>query len=327
MGTSQHNRGYTYVELMLSVLLGGILVLGLTAVVGQALDTQQAVHEKNDLARQANEALQRMVHTVLRTRHLLLPLADNPTTNWPEHVREQTVPASAPVGDSTLATAVLAVTLPADVDLDRDGRPDADNDGDGRFDEDLHPDQTRDGQPGIALIDDNGDGGVDDSADADPASDNDEDDSKGEEVANGVDDDGDGSVDEDLRADMNADGQAGVAGVDDDGDGAVDEGNQNDDDEDGSIDEDSYEAVVFYLDAAVLVERMPVPWDANGDGQVNGLDFALSPLARNVSRFRVGRVPQTGGRWQLVDLRLDLTDPVTDEVVSLVTRVRVGGAL
>ena len=76
-----------------------------------------------------------------------MPLKDNPNTNWPEHIREQTVPPSPPIGDSTLATAVLAVTLPAYVDLDNDGFPDADDDRDGLIDEDLPNDNHHDFSP------------------------------------------------------------------------------------------------------------------------------------------------------------------------------------
>ena len=52
----------------------------------------------------------------------------------------------------------------------------------------------------------------------------------------------------------------------------------------------------------------------------------MEPIAENVTRFRVERVPQNGDRSQIVDLTLELTNPVT-ETVSLNTRVRVGGAL
>ncbi len=324
---TNHNQGYTYVELMLAVALAGMLVLGLSGVVGNALQTGDLVHEKNDLTRQARFAMQRMVRVVSHTRSLLLPLNDNPGTNWPENIREQTVPASPPVGDSTLATAVLAVTLPAYQDLDNNGISDADNDGDGQLDEDIGADNNFDAAPGIYLIDDNGNGALDDSADADPPSDNDEDGVATEETLNGQDDDGDGSVDEDLSADVNGDGESGVVGVDDDLSGSVDEDNKNDDDEDGQVDEDWYDPLVFYLSNGVLKERTPVPWDANGDSLVTGADFITSDLAENVTRFRIERILQGSDIYQLVDLTLELTSPTSGETVSLHTRVRVGGAL
>ncbi|MCU7854326.1 MAG: hypothetical protein KZQ79_01305, partial [Candidatus Thiodiazotropha sp. (ex Lucinoma borealis)] len=164
IAAENHNQGYTYIELLIAAVLAGIVVLGLSGVVGEALQTQDVTHEKNSLARQGNEAMQYMLRAVLQSRRLLLPLNDNPNTNWPEHIREETVPATAPIGDSTRATAVLAVTLPEYVDLDKDGWPDADNDKDGLIDEDLPNDSQHDFSPGIVLIDDDGDGTVDEGA-------------------------------------------------------------------------------------------------------------------------------------------------------------------
>jgi hypothetical protein len=268
-----------------------------------------------------------MVRAVSHSPRLLLPLADNPGTDWPEHLREERVPASPPVGSSTLATAVLVVTLDPAMDLDGDGTPDADNDGDGRFDEDLPGDNSYDNSPGIFQIDDDGDGSVDESAASIPTDDNDEDDGMHDDYLNALDDDGDGSVDEDIKADMNGDGDSGVQSVDDDGDGSIDEHHHHDDDEDGVNNDDWYDPVVFYLAGDILMQRTPVPWDESGGGGITGQDFIVEPLAENVSHFRVERVPQNGDRSQIVDLTLELTSPATAETVSLNTRVRVGGAL
>ena len=126
---------------------------------------------------------------------------------------------------------------------------------------------------------------------------------------------------------MNADACPGVCGIDDDGDNNIDEGGINDDDEDGKTDEDWYDPVVFYLNADTLMQRTPVPWDESGGGIVNGLDFITSAIAENVTRFRVERLPAMAAGVQLVDLTLELTSPDSGEMVSLQTRVRVGGAL
>jgi hypothetical protein len=142
-----------------------------------------------------------------------------------------------------------------------------------------------------------------------------------------MDNDGDGSIDEDVRPDMNADNKAGLSGVDDDGDGAIDEENQLDDDEDGLKDEDWYDSVVFYLSANRLMERMPVPWDTNGDSEVSGADFIESVIAENVTRFRVERMAVDASGPQLVDITLELTHPQNGEFISLHTMVRLGGAL
>lgn len=318
--------GFSYVELMAALAIAAVILLGLSGVIGQALDSRDAVGETNRLARDARFALRRMVDTVVGSRRLLLPLADNPATDWPEHIREQTVPPSPPIGASTLATAVLAVTLPADVDLDFDGVADADDDGDGLIDEDLPNDNQHDFFPGIMLIDDDGDGTVDEGA---GWAEDDEDGAMNEDPLDGIDNDGDGSIDEDPASDNNGDGCPGICGVDDDEDAVVDDGNFDDDDEDGGSFDDPYDPVVFYLKAGQLIERLPVPWNADGistpDGPVDGRDFVESVIADDVTRFRVERVPPVGNGAQLVDLTLELTSPLTGETVSLRTRVRIGG--
>jgi prepilin-type N-terminal cleavage/methylation domain-containing protein len=318
-------RGYTLLELLISLVIGSILLLALNGLIGQGLQTYEAVNGQNELNRQVRFAMEQMVRAVSRSTQLLLPLNDNPATNWPENIREETVPPTPPVGDSTRASAALAVTLDRTLDLDRDGTPDADQDGDGRFDEDPGGDRTNDQAPGIYLIDDDGDGQVDEGGDS---GDDDEDGAvAGEDPLNGLDDDGDGNIDEDPGTDTNLDGCPGVCGVDEDGDGLIDETPAADDDEDGAIDEDWLDPVVFYLDNGTLMQRTPVPWDVSGSGGVRGRDFVTHALAENVSRFRVERLPQAGERAVQVKLVLELTDPRSGDSVGLETRVRVGGDL
>ena len=321
--------GFTYVELMITLAIASLIVLGLSGVVGQALQSQDAVSETKSLTRDARFAMQRMLRTVANSRRLLLPFRDKPATNWPENIREQTVPPSAPIGDSTLATAVLAVTLPAYVDLDNDGYPDADDDKDGLIDEDLPNDNNHDFFPGIMLIDDNGNGQVDEF----PSFWWDDDETLAdvnEDPIDGIDNDGDNNIDEDTASDSNGDGCAGICGVDDDADGAIDEGSVDDDDEDGNTFDDPYDPVVYHLSAGNLVERMPAPWDTDGisvpDGPVDGRDFIESVIAENVTRFRVERL-DNGSVVEVIELTLELTSPLTGETVSLQAQVRVGGAL
>jgi prepilin-type N-terminal cleavage/methylation domain-containing protein len=316
--------GYTLLELLISLVIGSILLLALNGLVGQGLRTYEVVNRENELERQARFAMEQMVRAVSRSTQLLLPLNDNPATTRPENIREETVPPTPPVGDSTRASAVLAVTLDRSLDLNRDGIPDADNDGDGRFDEDSFSDRTNDQAPGIYLIDDDGDGQVDEGG---GTGDDDEGGIAGEDPVNGLDDDGDASIDEDPGSDMNFDGCPGLCGVDEDGDGLVDETAVADDDEDGAVDEDWLDPVVFYLDNGTLMQRTPVPWDASGSGGVTGRDFITQALAENVTRFRVERLPQVGERAVQVVLVLELTDPRSGDSVRLETRVRVGGDL
>ncbi len=324
MGIHRGNTGFTLIEVLVATALAAMILLGVSNLVGKALGTEEVVAERNELLADARFAMQRMVATTSESRKLLLPLQDDPASNWPEHIREETVPASPPIGDSTRATAVLAVTLPASVDLDADGYPDADDDRDGRIDEDLPNDVHHDFLAGIMLIDDNGDGQVDEgNSDSDDESATDNDD-----PINGIDDDGDGSIDEDPATDNNGDGCAGICGVDDDQNGSVDNAGSDDDDEDGGGFDDPYDPVVYYLNGNTLVERMPVPWNEDGisapDGPVDGRDFVESVIAENVTRFRVERTATASGA--MVNLQLDLAGP-SGAAITLETDVRVGGTL
>lgn len=326
-GSPVCQAGYSLVELLLALVLAVILLAALGGVVGQVTQTHDQVTDRHALNRQARFAMEQMVRTVSQSRLLLLPMADIPATTLNENIREQTNPPSTPPDGSVLATAVLAVVLPATFDLDGNDIPDADNDGDGLIDEDLPADITNDGKPGIWDIDDDGNGVKD--FNLSPVADDDEsgDLAENEDAINGLDDDGDGNVDEDPDADNNGDGCPGACGVDDDGDGVLDEGAVADDDEDGSSDEDWYDPVVFYLAGDALVQRTPVPWDEDGSGTVTGQDVIVETIADNVTRFQVERLPRVAGGEQLVELVLELTAPVSGETVSLNTRVRVGGAL
>jgi prepilin-type N-terminal cleavage/methylation domain-containing protein len=323
----QREQGFTLIELLVTAAISVLIIAGLGEVIQATVRSKAVLNERIDITRQASFAMERMVRAVSHSRRLLLPLNDNPGTNWPEDVREETVPPTPPIGDSTLATAVLAVTLPAYVDLDFDGVPDADDDGDGLTDEDLRHDNHHDFAPGIMLIDDDGDGSLDEGGWAD----DDEDGTDNDDPLDGIDNDGDGSIDEDPAGDNRGDGCPGLCGVDDDGDAQVDEGANEDDDEDGEyVDDDNYDPVVFYLDSGALMERMPVPWNEDGistpNGPVDGRDFVASPIAENVTRLRIERLPTSGSGAQLVDITLDLTG-ANGQTISLNRRVSLGGAL
>jgi prepilin-type N-terminal cleavage/methylation domain-containing protein len=323
MNIRRDQSGFTLLEILVSLMIGALIVTILAAAVSKLTASRTALQEQGKLADDARFAMDRMVRAVRGSRDLILPQLDRPDTDWREHVREETIPASTPEGSSKLATAVLAISLAARIDLDADGFPDADNDRDGLIDEDFPGDSTFDFGPGIYLIDDSGNGSVDESKNN---QDDDEwKDRNDEGPINGLDDDGDGVIDEDPAADMNNDGKPGFAGVDDDGDGQVDEGNDADDDEDGSSDEDWLDAVVFNLLGNTLIERHPVPWDENQDGKITGRDFVESIISEDVSRFRVERIAGSG-KSSIVDISLDLTGAQTGKIVSLHARVRVGSS-
>ncbi len=324
--SSANSRGFTLIELLIAMALAGLVLAAMSGLVNNVLGTEEVTTERNQLRRDARFAMERMVSLSADSRRLLLPLVDKPFTNWPENIREETVPASPPIGASTKATAVLAVVLPLNIDLDADGFPDADDDRDGRIDEDLPNDAQHDFLAGIMLIDDDGDGQVDEGNNYS----DDESTTNNDDPINGIDDDGDDNVDEDPPSDNNGDGCPGICGVDDDSDGTIDNGSNDDDDEDGGTFEDPYDPVVFYLNGSSLMERMPVPWNEDGistpDGPVDGRDFVASVIAENVTRLRVERVATAGGSAQLVAIELELTGP-TGAVVSVESRVRIGGAL
>ncbi len=319
------SRGFSYVELLVVVIISGMISLALMGLMDTATDSSDTVITRNELNRELRFAMNRMVDMTSRSPRLLLPLTDNPNTNWPENLREQTVPPSAPIGDSTFASAVLAINLPRDIDLDQDGTPDADDDGDGLFDEDFPNDNQFDYTAGIIGIDDDGDGSIDEG----DTYDDDEDGSINEDPIDGIDNDGDGSIDEDTPSDMNADGCPGFCGVDDDFSGNISTGNADNDDENPGEFEDSLDPVVYYLNGNRLIERLPAPWDTDGknnpSGPVDGRDFVEAPIANNVTRFRVERIDTARG--ELIDLTLELTDPVSGESVSLQTSVRAGANL
>jgi Tfp pilus assembly protein PilV len=313
--------GFTLMEILIAVTFGAVIVTALSTVVTRLTDSRMTLESHGERAQEARFAMDRMLRAVRESRDLLLPLADVPDTDWREDSRDETVPPSNPEGSSTRASAVLAVSLGARVDLDVDGIPDADNDRDGRIDEDLPADMTFDDAPGNYLVDDDGDGVIDSGGQ--PQNDDEQPSDRDEDPLNGLDDDGDGLIDEDVAADMNGDGEPGIRGVDDDGDGQVDEGNDADDDEDGSSDEDWLDPVVFYLKGGELIERHPLAWDESNSDGITGRDFVESTIAANVSRFSVRRI---AGTPQLVDITLELADAASGESIMLRSWARIGSA-
>jgi prepilin-type N-terminal cleavage/methylation domain-containing protein len=314
--------GFTLIELLLSIALGAVILTTVTTVMSQVSTSSVIIDNRERLTRDASFAMHRMVSAARGSSRLVLPITDKAFSAWRENVREETVPESPPESGSSKATAVLAVAMSTNVDMNNDGIPDADNDGDGRINEDFPADITNDFAPGIAGLDDGGDGLVDEFFNND-GDDDEAFNTSNEDPVNGIDDDGDGIIDEDPGADLNNDGEPGIANVDDDGDGQVDEGSASDDDEDGSTDEDWLDAVVYFLQGDSLVERHPVPWDENVDGNIDGRDVIESVIAENVVLFRVERIELTA-QQQMLDLRLDLRSADPGETVSLQTRVRVG---
>lgn len=314
-----HQSGITLVELVVALLIGAVLIAGLGSIVGTAVSNREVTHERKQLVEQSQFAMQRITMAVRYSTVLLLPLSDNPSTDWPESERVQTVPASTPVGSSTLATAVLAVALPEYSDLDSNGIPDADDDRDGYIDEDQPANRYNDAAPGIVGIDDDGDGSIDEGNN----NDDDEDGAVDEDHIDNSDNDSDGSRDEDVGTDNNNDGCPGLCGVDDNSDGLIDSGSLANNDEMGANGDDWTNPVVFYLSNGNLIERTPVPWDVNGGG-VTGADYVETVIAENLTQLRFERI-NTIDQQPLIDVSLQLTAANGDSV-NLNTRLRIGSA-
>lgn len=314
-------NGFTLVELLTVLAIASLVLFGLQRALSGSAQITAEIEDGIELDRSARYALERMVQGVRTSPQLLIPTADDPTTDWFEDVRTQSVPAVAPTGSSLLDTAVLAMALPYELDANNDGFPDADNDRDGRINEDFPADMTNDGQAGLIGIDDDGDGRIDEEVLTES---DDETDVANEDWLNGRDDDNDGRVDEDTQADMNDDGFAGVGGVDDDNDGLIDEGSFTDDDEDGPADEDWLDTQVYYLAGDTLIERRSVPWDASGDGSINGQDFVESPLVDNVRRLAFTRLSPPLGGEVVVQIDLEVAD-ARGQSISLQAQVQLAG--
>lgn len=281
------DSGFTLVEMLVTLAVAAILIVGIGSIVLGALDLWDSRETRQELLDQANFAMDRITKAITRTNHLLVPLADNPGTGYNESLHN-----------------VLAVTLDPSLDRDTDGFADADNDKDGGVDEDLPADNTNDGVSGIVGVDDDNDGTIDEVSQLN----NDEDTQPSDDWINGVDDDGDGSIDEDIPRINNSNASGAGPAYDNDGDGLNNE--------------DWFDPVVYFVsaDGKTLIERLP---DVN---PVDGNDYTERPIAEadNVT-FTVDRLAANpGDRAILLNITLQLTDN-GGETVNLQSQVRVGG--
>ena len=181
-----------------------------------------------------------------------------------------------------------------------------DNDGDGVLDEDSGGDLGNDNLPGIGGFDYDGDGSIDEGG-VGRQNDDDEDDKNNEDTPrNGLDDDTgpggpDGNYDEEFRADINGDGCPGICFRDDDGDGTSDEGNINDDDEDGMVDEDPIDPLIFYVKNGSLYERKII-WNP----LTSLSEVTEKKLIDNVTQFAVTRLLGVNGKT-LINVRIEVS--------------------
>jgi prepilin-type N-terminal cleavage/methylation domain-containing protein len=216
-----NHKGLTLVELLFATAILGIIAAAAIPLLSVLLESHKNGSARFQLYHEGLIAMERMTDGVRRSTFLLIPNAHSPTRD------------------------ILAFS----------GYVNEDNDfyfGDPlfpRIDEDTGAEMSRDDEPGIIGVDDDGDGLVDEHVVE--HGDDDEDGANEEDPTNGYDDDGDGNVDEDALHDSNDDNASGIAGMDDNGDGQVDNGNTAiDDDEDGLKNEDSLDPVVYAFDNA-----------------------------------------------------------------------------
>ena len=69
-------RGFTLVEIMVAVVILAMLIVGLSSVIENSLQSRDYVTARSELTREAEFAMDRMVHMVSHSRRLLLALAD-----------------------------------------------------------------------------------------------------------------------------------------------------------------------------------------------------------------------------------------------------------
>lgn len=313
---NRHCYGFTLLELMITIALSGLLMAGFIGLINTTTDGAEIIKTRNQLQRDAQFAMNRMVQAVKQADVLLLPQRDNPATaGTMENIRKQNIPPGA--GETDMA--VLAIGHSRFTDADFDNSIDVDNDGDGRINEDPPADWNNDNAPGIWQVDDDADGEIDEGDIAD----DDEDGFEDEDPVDGVDNDGDGRIDEDPGADLNADGCAGKCGVDDDLDLFVDEVAPANDDEDTATNEDWLDTRVFQIVEGALVERTPLNFDLNGLNGITGRDIAVETIVENVTMLNIIRESPAGSRNEFVRIELQI-GAADGEHVLLETAVRVG---
>ena len=101
MRWQDRQAGFTIVELLTAVALAALIFAAISGLVNNVFYASDTVDERNRLLQQARFAMDRIVRATSHSPKLLLPFPDNPGTDWPENIREQTIPASPPVGSST----------------------------------------------------------------------------------------------------------------------------------------------------------------------------------------------------------------------------------
>ncbi len=206
--------GFTLVELLVAIGIFAMIAAGATALLTASLNAQNQGDSRVGLYWEGSMLMERMASALRNCTYLLIPNAHQPTRDFLAfsgivnedddfYFDDPLFPRIDEDPDSDLTDDGL--TGIGGVDDDGDGSVDEnpkghydndedgslnedpldgiDNDEDGNVDEDPHQDVNGDNLPGIALVDDNGDGTVDNGG---HFSDDDEDGEKSEDGLNAL---------------------------------------------------------------------------------------------------------------------------------------------
>jgi prepilin-type N-terminal cleavage/methylation domain-containing protein len=186
-------KGLTLVELVVVVAIMGMIFVGVTAFSSSILDVHVSSDEKSSIHREGLLAMERMSQGVRGCTHLAIPnslkrtrdiLAFSGTINEDDdyYFGDPLFPRiDEDVGGDMNADGMSGIAgidddgngltdeapVPDDDEsggIDEDWLDGVNNDADENIDEDLRPDMNVDGKPGIAGMDDDGDGQVDENA-------------------------------------------------------------------------------------------------------------------------------------------------------------------
>jgi len=265
--TRPTESGLTLVELLVTLTIMGIIAAAAMPLLSTSLEANRQGTARSQLYQEGLLAMEQMTSGVRRCTFLLIPNAHKTTRDI--------LAFSGFVNDDD------------DYYFEDPLFP--------RIDEDIGSDMNDDGKKGIAGIDDDDDGLIDENSAWFP-NDDDEDISVDEDPIDGIDNDGDGNIDEDCWWDTNADGKPGIAGMDDDGDGEVDEGPQGDDDEDGSLDEIGIIPVVYSYNSGTHILTESVPYTGE-----------TTDLSTHVTQFQITYEAPDATHGPRVQVALTLT--------------------
>ena len=219
-------KGLTLVELLVTISILGIIATAAIPLLSTCLEAQSEGTTRSELYQEGMRVMERLIERVKLCTFLEIPNAHKP-------VRSMLAVSGFNNDDD-------------DYYFDDPLFP--------RIDEDPHGDMNQDLENGIAGIDEDGDGQVDESPPSD--GDDDEDGTKNEDPIDGLDNDGDGNIDEDVDVDSNADNTPGVKDIDDNGDGQIDNGiDLADDDEDGVKNEDPLNEVFYWIPSGTTLRE------------------------------------------------------------------------